>query len=101
MGEVIKQTGNEMMERWQENMPKFFRVMMYLCGMIAGMTVAVNTAFASFGITPHEWWTDICPYLIGVPVGMGFCCRFTVDGGYRDKSIGQISKNTVLEKDDN
>jgi hypothetical protein len=101
MGEAIKNTGNEAVKRWQEKMPKFFRWMMYLCGMVAGMTVAINTAFASFGITPHEWWTDICPYLIGVPVGAMFCAKFTVDGGMRDKTIEQLNKNTVLDKDDN
>lgn len=99
MGEVIKQTGNEALERWRERMPKFFRWMMYLCGMVAGMTVAINTAFASFGITPHEWWTDICPYLIGVPVGMMFCAKFTCDGGFREKQME--SHNTILDKDDN
>ena len=101
MGETIKNTGNEAVRRWHEKMPKFFRIVMYLCGMVAGMTVAINTAFASFGITPHEWWTDVCPYLIGIPVGMGFCAKFTVDGGMRDKTMDSLNKNTVLDRDDN
>ena len=50
MGETIKNTGNEAVRRWHEKMPKFFRLVMYLCGMIAGMTIAINTAFTSFGI---------------------------------------------------
>ena len=99
MGETIKNTGNEAVRRWHEKMPKFFRLVMYLCGMIAGMTVAINTAFASFGITPHEWWTDVCPYLIGVPVGMGFCAKFTCEGGFRDKTLDSLNKNTELNHD--
>ena len=101
MGESIKRTGNEAVERWHQKMPRFFRIVMYLCAMVVGMTVAVNTAFASFGIQPHDWWTDICPYLIGVPVGVGFCCKFTVEGGFREKTMDKINNNTLLDKDDN
>ena len=101
MGEEIKKTGNEALKRWQEKMPKFFRVVMWICALISGTALAVNTAILAAGAQPHDWWVEIFPYLIGVPAGMGFCCRFTVDGGYRDKAMGQINKNTILDKDDN
>lgn len=100
MGEEIKKTGNEAVRRWQEKMPKFFRWMMYLCGLIAGTTIVVNTFFVNFGIQPHEWWTDLCPYLTGVPIGMMFAAKFTCDGGFRDKSMECLDKNTVIDKDD-
>ena len=98
MGEEIRKTGNEAVKRWQEKMPKFFRIMMWICALISGTALAVNTAILAAGAQPHEWWQDIFPYLIGVPAGGMFVCRFTVDGGFRDKTI---SHNTILEKDDN
>ncbi len=101
MGEEIKKTGNEALKRWQEKMPKFFRVVMWICALISGTALAVNTAILAAGAQPHDWWVEIFPYLIGVPAGAMFVCKFTCDGGFRDKSIGQISKNTVLDKDDN
>lgn len=97
MGEQLKRTGNEAVKRWKERMPRFFRYLMYLCAMVAGTAIAVNASLTSFGATPHEWWVDIYPYLIGVPVGMGFCCKFTVDGGFRDKMVEK--HNTILEHD--
>jgi hypothetical protein len=101
MGEQIKQTSNEAVERWHKKMPRFFRWMMYLCGLVVGTAVAVNTFFNSFGIQPHEWWTDILPYLTGVPFGMMFAAKFTCDGGFRDKSMGSLDGHTILDKDDN
>lgn len=97
MGEKIRRS--ELVERWHKKMPKFFRWLMYLCAFVAGLAFAVNTALSTAGATPHEWWTDIYPYLIGIPVGMGFCCKFTVDGGFRDKSMEHLNKNTILDHD--
>lgn len=98
MGEEIKSTGNEAVKRWQKKMPKFFRMMMWICALISGTALAVNTAILAAGAQPHEWWQEIFPYLIGVPAGGMFICKFTCDGGFRDKAISQ---NTVLDKDDN
>ena len=99
MGETIKETGNEAVKRLKEKMPKFFRWMMYLCALIGGTALAVNTAILAAGATPHDWWVDIFPYLIGVPAGAAFACRFTVDGGFREKQME--NHVTILEKDDN
>jgi hypothetical protein len=99
MGEAIKKTSNEAVRRWKEKMPKFFRWIMYICALIGGTALAVNTAILAAGATPHDWWVDIFPYLIGVPAGAAFVSRFTVDGGYRDKQIER--HNTILDKDDN
>ena len=100
MGEIIKQTGNEAVERWRKKMPKFFRHVMWLCVLVAGAATAVHVYFTQFGIQPHEWWTDVLPYLTGVPIGMAFCCKFTVEGGFRDKQMDKLN-NTILDKDDN
>lgn len=102
MGEKIKRTGNEAVERWQQKMPKFFRYIMWVCVLICGTATAVHVFFTQFGITPHDWWLDILPYLTGIPFGMAFMCKFTVDGGFRQKQMDNIQKraNTVLYKDD-
>ena len=101
MGEAIKNTGNEVVERWQQKMPKFFKRIMQICICIASTATAIHVYFNQFGITPHEWWNNVLPYLTGVPLGMALMAKFTVDGGYRDKTIDSINKNTVLDKDDN
>jgi len=100
MGEQIKNTGNEIVERWQEKMPKFFRWMMYICAFVAGLALSVNTAITLGGGTTHEWWNDIYPYLLGVPAGAAFCAKFTVDGGMREKALDNLNKNNILDKDD-
>lgn len=100
MGEVIKQTGNEAVERWHKKMPKFFQRIMWLCILVAGMATTVHVYFTQFGIQPHQWWNDVLPYLTGIPIGMAFLAKFTVDGGYRNKQMDKLN-NTVLDKDDN
>ena len=99
MGEVIKKTGNEVVGRWQKKMPKFFRWMMYICAFVAGLALSVNTAITLGGGTTHEWWNDLYPYLLGVPAGAAFCAKFTCDGGFRDKSMDKLNKNTILDHD--
>ena len=99
MGEELRKTSNEAIKRWKERMPKFFRWMMYLCACISGTALAANTAILAAGAQPHEWWSDLFPYLIGVPAGVMFACKFTVDGGFRDKAME--NHNTILDKDDN
>lgn len=99
MGEAIKNTGNEAMKRWQKKMPKFFRFMMYACAFVAGLALSVNTAITLGGGATHEWWNDLYPYLLGVPAGMAFCAKFTVDGGMREKSMDKLNKNTILDHD--
>ena len=101
MGEAIKETGNEALKRWQEKMPKFFRRIMWLCICIASTATAVHLYFTHFGIQPHEWWLNVLPYLTGIPFGMAFMAKFTVDGGFRDKTMDTIDKHTILDKDDN
>lgn len=99
MGEELRKTGSEAVKRWQQKMPKFFRWMIYLCAFISGIALTVNTSIIAAGAQPHEWWSDIFPYLIGVPAGVMFTCKFTVDGGFRDKALDR--HNTILGKDDN
>ena len=61
MGEEIKKTGNEAVKRWKEKMPKFFRVVMWICALISGTALAVNTAILAAGAQPHDCWVEIFP----------------------------------------
>lgn len=99
MGEQIKKTGNEAVKRWNSKMPKFFRHIMWLCALVSGTALAVNTAITLGGGTPHEWWQDIYPYMLGIPAGMAFVAKFTCDGGFKDKAMENLNKNTVLDHD--
>lgn len=88
----------EAKSRWGKTMPKFFKSVMWLCGLVSGTALAVNTALMTAGVQPHEWWTDIFPYLIGIPAGAMFACKFTVNGGMVEDEQKE-SSNTILDQD--
>lgn len=88
-------------------MPKFFRVVFWVCSLISGTALAVNTAILAAGGTTHEWWNDLYPYLIGIPAGMAFVCKFTQTYGKDGKPISyekqrdkELKGKTILDKDD-
>ena len=74
---TIQDFWKEMRERWHNAMPRFFKRLMWICGLISGSALAANEAMTVANIQPHEWWTDILPYLVGVPAGVMFACKFT------------------------
>ena len=55
--------------RWRNSMPKFFRTIFLICSLISGTALAINTAIIAAGAVPHDWWTEIYPYFIGIPAG--------------------------------
>lgn len=93
MGENIKTFSKEAKNRWRAKMPKFFNRVCWVCSLISGTALAANEAMQLAGATPHEWWTDLFPYLVGIPAGMAFAAKFT-------QTYPQ-AKNTILDKDDN
>lgn len=98
MGEAIKHTSNELVERWSQQMPKFFSGLMRICVCIVGTAFGVNTMLQNTGAMPHQWWTDIYPLLIGVPTGMAIVCKLTVAGGYKDIDPDRLTKgNSILD----
>lgn len=74
---TIQDFWQELCSRWRNAMPRFFKRMMWICGLISGSALAANEAMTVAGIQPHEWWTDVLPYLVGVPAGVMFACKFT------------------------
>lgn len=105
MGENIKTFSKEAKNRWRAKMPKFFNRVCWVCSLISGTALAANEAMQLAGATPHEWWTDLFPYLVGIPAGMAFASRFTQAYGNDGTPITYDNKNnerkerTILDKD--
>lgn len=91
MGEHIKKTGNEVVGRWQQKMPRFFQHIVVICACVVLSAFVVNTAMTVAGAVPHEWWNNVYPLLIGVPTGMIVVCKLTVAGGYKDIDVDALS----------
>ena len=93
--------------RWKNTMPKFFRIVFWVCALVSGTALAVNTAIISAGGNPHEWWQDIYPMLIGFPAGMAFAAKFSQTYGKDGKPVDydeyrkkEKEGKTVLDHDD-
>ena len=99
MGEKVKNTGNELRRRWLARMPRFFHRLMIICTCIVATAISINTMLQIAGATPHQWWNDIYPLLIGIPSGMAIVCKLTVDEGYKDIDPDKlIESNPMLKK---
>jgi hypothetical protein len=108
MGEQVKELKNTLIQRWMNKMPTFFRNIFWLCSLISGMALATNTAMTAAGAVPPEWWSDIFPYLVGIPAGMAFAAKFSqtygTDGkpvSYEDYKEASTEGRTILDKDNN
>ena len=100
MGEQIKRKGNEAVKRWHAKMPRFFYWLIVVACGIGGLALSINTAITLAGGTPHDWWTDLYPYIIGASAGTIFCCKFTVAGGFRDIDPDKVLQGENLLKRD-
>ena len=87
---TMKDFWKELKARWRNAMPQFFKRMMWICGLISGTALAANEAMTVAGIEPHQWWIDIRPYLIAVPAGAMFACKFTQN---YDRNGNPVSKS--------
>ena len=99
MGEL-----REAKSRWSRKMPKFFKKMMKISALISGTALAANEAMQLAGITPDDWWTEALKYLVSVPAGVMFACKFAVAGGVEEDADGKTasrkeSGNTELNQD--
>ena len=101
MGEAIKQTGNEMMERWHQKMPRFFYWLTVVAMCVLVVAVTIHFTVESAGAQHTEWWSAIYPYIVGVCAGIIAACKLTVNGGYKKLDPDNITGRTILNKDDN
>lgn len=95
MGDIIRKTGSEAVERWHQKMPKFFRGIVIICACVIVTAFAVNQIMVIGGAEPHEWWRDAYPLLLSVPTGMIVVCKLTVAGGYKNIDIDALSHGNV------
>lgn len=84
MGKIIKQTGNEMKERWHQKMPPFFYWMVVIACGVGGTAAAINLGLPMVGGTHSEWWDSAFRYIFSTCIGVVFACKFTVAGGYKN-----------------
>lgn len=99
MGEVIKQTGNEILGRWHQKMPRFFYWLVVIACGIGGLAVAINKLVPLTGGVLHEWWVDLYPYIFSTCLGIVFTCKFTVAGGYKRIDPSKMLRTGTAEPD--
>jgi len=101
---TMKDFWKELKARWRNAMPQFFKRMMWICGLVSGTALAANEAMAVAGIEPHQWWIDIRPYLIAVPAGAMFACKFTQnydrDGNPVSKPLPEATQPQAVNNSD-
>lgn len=64
-------------DRWQATSPLIFRRICNICVGISTVAVAVQTALVAAGANTPQWWTDLFPYLVGIPAGMAAVAKLT------------------------
>ncbi len=92
---TIQDFWKEMRERWHNAMPRFFKRLMWICGLISGSALAANEAMTVANIQPHEWWTDMLPYLVGVPAGVMFACKLPLPEATQPDAVNNSDVETV------
>ena len=101
---TMKDFWKELRQRWRNAMPQFFKRMMWICGLISGTALAAHESMALAGIQPHQWWLDIEPYLVAVPAGAMFACKFTQsydrDGQPISKPLPEATKPDAVNNSD-
>ena len=90
--------------RWHNAMPRFFKRMMWLGGLLSGTAIAVHEVLAHYGIQPDDWWIFIERYLIGGGAGVVFACKFTQsydkDGKPLEKEIPEATQPAAVNDSD-
>ena len=77
--------------RWKATTPLFFKWIVRLGLAVSGTAVAIHVALVSGGAVEPAWWTDIYPYLIGVPAGMAAVAKMTrVDANVKEVDDGKF-----------
>ncbi len=99
MGEQIKNTGNELIERWHQKMPRFFYWLVVIACGVGGLAVTINIGLPLIGGTHSDWWPEVFRYVASTCIGIIFTCKFTVAGGYKKVNPDNLIKGKT--DDDN
>ena len=104
MGEKIKNTGNELKNRWVMEMPRFFRMIAIVTINILVAATTVNFGVPALGGTLYEWWSDVYTHILTGGICILVTCKVTVAGGYKnidtDKLLrGEMNRHIQMERD--
>ena len=77
MGKSINSSWQSIRDRWTAKSPKIFRRICNICVGISTVAVAIQTALVAAGAATPAWWTDVFPYLVGIPAGMAAVAKLT------------------------
>lgn len=84
MGEIIKNTGNELKNRWLMKMPRFFRMIVKIVTAIALTATTVNFGVPALGGVLYEWWPGVYTNILVGSICTVMVCKVTVAGGYKE-----------------
>ena len=104
MGEIIKNTGNELKNRWLMKMPRFFRMIVRIVLSIAATATTVNFAVPALGGALYEWWSEVYTHILVGSICTLMVCKLTVAGGYKelnpeDLLRGKMGRHIQMEHD--
>ena len=104
MGEVIKNTGNELRERWMKRMPRLFRMIVRIALGIAATATTVNFAVPALGGTLYDWWPGVYTHILVGSICIVMVCKLTVAGGYKELDPeellrGKMGRHIQMEHD--
>lgn len=77
MRDSIRQAFSQGKARWKAKEPLVFKKVINLCMAVSGTAIAIHAALESSGAVEPAWWTEIYPYLVGVPAGAATVAKFT------------------------
>ena len=104
MGEKIKNTGNELKNRWLMRMPRFFRMIVKIVTAIALTATTVNFAVPALGGALYDWWPEVYTHILVGSICTLMVCKLTVAGGYKelnpeDLLRGKMGRNIQMTHD--
>ena len=104
MGEQIKNTGNELKNRWLMKMPRFFRMIVKIVTAIALTATTVNFAVPALGGALYDWWPQVYTHVLVGSICIVMVCKLTVAGGYKELDPeellrGKMGRNIQLTHD--
>ena len=95
MGEVIKNTGNELKERWMAKMPRFFRMIAVITINILAIVTTVNFGVPALGGQLYDWWGDVYTHILTGGLCILATCKVTVAGGYKDIDPDKLMRGEI------
>ena len=104
MGEQIKNTGNELKNRWLMKMPRFFRMIVKIVTAIALTATTINFAVPALGGKLYDWWPQVYTHVLVGSICIVMVCKLTVAGGYKELDPeellrGKMGRNIQLTHD--